>query len=331
MKKFICFMSCICLILCSTACTKEGNKSESATTTSVSSESADNSTNLSAKFKSEDFPLPKYEKNVIYDEKYQVMPTPSSGEKQAFTNDFFYAVLNELENKYVDGLYKLEVVKIYSFEEEKALKGYDPTGIDFSFGIYDCKVLYDYTRNKQMQGQIVTVSLISDNMSLYKGLPSYQIGDYVATALSKPDTGFDYLRSVLYDIEVIEYDGTDVGYVRNIWHEPFFAFDLGLLDGEDSRITTTVNNPAVYYQKVLMTDVAKFCVKDWTENNVFDINASTWIDSLSVTTDQSNIDIDLNSESSPDISSMIDESVSTDKVSPFKKGNFNINSSVKYD
>ena len=37
-----------------------------------------------------------------------------------------------------------------SFEEEKALKGYDPTGIDFSFGIYDCKVLYDYTRNKQM-------------------------------------------------------------------------------------------------------------------------------------------------------------------------------------
>ena len=44
--------------------------------------------------------------------------------------------------------------------------------------------------------------------------------------------------------------------------------------------------------KVLMTDVAKFCVKDWTENNVFDINASTWIDSLSVTTDQSNIDID---------------------------------------
>ena len=98
-----------------------------------------------------------------------------------------------------------------------------------------------YAIRSYYEGQIVTVSLISDNMSLYKGLPSYQIGDYVATALSKPDTGFDYLRSVLYDIEVIEYDGTDVGYVRNIWHEHFFAFDLGLLDGEDSRITTTVN------------------------------------------------------------------------------------------
>jgi len=286
MKKFICFMSCICLILCSTACTKEENKSESATTTSVSSESAANSSNLSAELKSKDFPLPKYDKNVIYDEKYQVLPTPSSGTIEPFTNKTFYVLMDDYACNYIEGLYKLEVVKVYSFEEAKALKGYDPTGIDFLFGFYDCKVLYDYTRDKSMQGQISTIRLRSDNRSFLKGLPSYQIGDYVATALAKPNTGFDFIKSILYDIEVIEYDGTDVGYVRNAWHEPFFAFDLGLLDGEDSRITTTVNNPAVYYQKVLMTDIAKFCVKDWTENNVFDINASTWIDSLPLTQEQ---------------------------------------------
>ncbi len=187
---------------------------------------------------------------------------------------------NEGDSNYVDGFYKLEILKVYDIKEEKTLAGYNPDGIDFSFGFYDCKVLYDYTRNKPMQNQIVTVRLRSDNSNLYERLPSYQVGDKVATALRKPDPGFAYIKAVLYDIEVIEYDDVDVGYVRNSWHDPFNAFDLGLLEGENSRITTCANNPAVYFQKVLMTDVAEFSVKDWTEHGVFDVNAETWIDKL---------------------------------------------------
>jgi len=264
-----------------TACdSKEKDSSQANTTLQAQIQNDDSQGEPIAKLKSEDFPLPEYDKGIIYGENEFVGVNPVTGPIEPFDNSFFYAILNDGDSNYVDGLYKLEILKVYDIKEEETLAGYNPDGIDFSFGFYDCKVLYDYTRNKPMQNQIVTVRLMSDNSNLYERLPSYQVGDKVATALRKPDTGFAYIKAVLYDIEVIEYDGVDVGYVRNAWHDPFNAFDLGLLEGENSRITTCANNPAVYYQKVLMTDVAEFSVKDWTEHGVFDVNAETWIDKL---------------------------------------------------
>jgi len=266
MKKFICFMSCICLILCSTACTKEKTKSESASTTSVSSELPNNGSNLSAELKSEDFPLPKYDKKPIYED-VEIDSSSASGIFGVYEETMSYA--NYKKDFY--NLYKIEITEILNKDDAIKLNGYNNYNLGDKKTFYKAKVTYDYLRNKEMNKEIY-ISHYGNSIIQRESKPPYQVGDVVATYISFTPNSDYYVFSIEFQFDLYQNNSEEIGYYRGYPYDAWKPFELELFDEEKKIITTTVNNPVIYSAKYKMSDIADFLRKDWVERGLITLS-----------------------------------------------------------
>jgi len=266
MKKFVCFMSCICLILCSTACMKEKTKSESTSTTSISSESADNGSNLSAELKSEDFPLPKYDKKPIY-ENVEIDSSTASG---------IFGVYEEtMSNRSLEkdsyNLYKIQINKILKMDETKKIKGYDLYNLENRVTFYKARITYDYLRNKEMDKEIYITHYGNNNIQK-ENKPPYQVGDVVASYIYYNKSSDYYCFAINFQFDLYESNNEQIGYYRWYPYDALKPFELELFDDEKKIVTTTVNNPVIYSAKYKMSDIADFLRKDWVERGLITLS-----------------------------------------------------------
>jgi len=269
MKKFVCFMSCICLILCSTACTKEESKSENSSTTSVSSETADNASNLSAKFKSEDFPLPKYDKEPIYKNVYLSNNPATMGEGP--TTPSFEEELEYIIEEGWTGFFKIEIIDILSTEDAEKLPGYSQDILSKHRTFYKVKIVYDYILDKELNDEII-MSILGTFENQDAGDPIKEIGDTFVSLIDKDYTAKPYIilyTRAFFNFDFYKINNKEIGFSRGVFRSNKITdLDLGLLKNEKNVITTTKNNPVKYKGKYILSDVVKVLKDEYKQRGI---------------------------------------------------------------
>lgn len=176
-----------------------------------------------------------------------------------------YENLQDFINSYSDiSFVGYEITAQYSPEE-----AFEKTGDGIfkrSTTLYQAHIYYDYLHDTPADMTLYLAKAGSPDQQI-KDDPPYAVGQKIISALS----GFDYTSCVAIP-ELVYYvynvNGVDLAYhVRFdkvvLTSDAFADLDMELLDGENSVITTTDNNPVKFTQKSTVEALTRFIRQDW--------------------------------------------------------------------
>ena len=247
----------------STASETTADSSDDVTEASIITESTADSINTGTEY-TEDKALNSsdYILNVNFTPVYEnagFMDVSATGAVTSYEN------LQDFINSYSDiSFVGYEITAQYSPEE-----AFEKTGDGIfkrSTTLYQAHIYYDYLHDTPVDMTLYLAKAGSPDRQI-RDDPPYAVGQKIISALS----GFDYTSCVAIP-ELVYYvynvNGVDLAYhVRFdkivLTSDAFADLDMELLDGENSVITTTDNNPVKFTQKSTVEDLTRFIKQDW--------------------------------------------------------------------
>ncbi len=178
-----------------------------------------------------------------------------------------YEELQEYINAYEDvSFVGYEIISQYSPEEAFAKTGDEI--FKYSTTLYKAHIYYDYLHDTPID---MTIDLAKAGLpdKQFKGDPPYAVGQSIISALS----GYNRTNCVAIP-ELVYYvfnvNGSDIAYhVGNsgviVKDDSLHDLNMSLNENETSLITTTKNNPVIFTQKSLVSELVKFIKQDWTK------------------------------------------------------------------
>lgn len=188
-----------------------------------------------------------------------------------------------------------EIISQYSPEE-----AFEKTGNDIfknSTTLYKAHIYYDYLHDTPID---MTIDLAKAGLpdKQFKGDPPYAVGQRIISALS----GYNRANCVAIP-ELVYYvfnvNGADIAYhVGNsgviVKDDLLHNLDMSLNGNEASLITTTKNNPVIFTQKSLVSELVQFIKQDWTEQGYefFDLKSFDYDSRTIINEDEDEVPID---------------------------------------
>lgn len=166
-----------------------------------------------------------------------------------------------------DSFYLVETVKVLTLDECRELAGWDDNYADRV--MYKVNILKDLISGED-ENRTATIFVSMGNVEWQdRGDPIYAPGDRFTVVLAKPYEGCDFLRtpcSFAFRYDVVEDDSSITLYSRQSELDQLnLAASVSL---EESVITSTTKNPAVYSQKIELTTLVDFLRSDWEQREI---------------------------------------------------------------
>ncbi len=166
-----------------------------------------------------------------------------------------------------DSFYLVETVKVLTLDECRELAGWDDNYADRV--MYKVKVQKDLISGETVD-RVENIFISMGNIEWQnKGDPIYAPGERFTVVLTKPYEGCDFLRTTAafaFRYDAIEENGEIMLYSRGSELD-----ELNMptsVNIEESVITSTTKNPAIYSQKLKLTAFADYLREDWEKRGL---------------------------------------------------------------
>ncbi len=166
-----------------------------------------------------------------------------------------------------DSLYLVETIKALSLDECKALADWD--GMYSMETTYKVRVLKDLISGETVdrtENILISMGCVEWQN---KGDPIYAPGERFTVVLTKPYEGCDFLRTpaaFAFRYDAVEEDGEIMLYSRR---SDLDALNMPTsVNIEESVITSTTKNPAIYSQKLTLTAFADYFREDFKKRGL---------------------------------------------------------------
>lgn len=124
------------------------------------------------------------------------------------------------------------------------------------YTLYSANVDYDYL-NLESCDNVIYVWIKGTDEDQVVGMPCYVKGDdIIASVYLRKDGCITVIDELLYDVYSL--NGVDVAYHRYYSNVNPGNTDMGILDGEETHYTTTLNNPAEYVHKASVKELTRY-------------------------------------------------------------------------
>ncbi len=172
---------------------------------------------------------------------------------------------------------RFSITDVYSADEAYEITGDE----DFlnSKTLYEINVNYDYINGEELD-LTMNMAALGTSENQLAGRPVFEDGDRMLACLTFDNDGYvEMLDELVYTIHRI--NGLDVAYhlTGGEGIDPGYT-NMGMLDIEQSVITSTVNNPARYTHKAAVKELYRYLRRNWTRQE-FEFTDFTEFGSLS--------------------------------------------------
>ncbi len=166
-----------------------------------------------------------------------------------------------------DSLYLVETIKALSLDECRALAGWDDKFADRV--MYKVKVQKDLISGETVD-RVENIFISMGNVAWQnKGDPTYAPGERFTVVLTKPYEGCGFLRTpaaFAFRYDAVEENGEIMLYSRR---SDLDALNMPTsVNIEESVITSTTKNPAIYSQKLTLTAFADYFREDFKKRGL---------------------------------------------------------------
>lgn len=194
----------------------------------------------------------------VYDE-VDFLDTPATGIVTSYED------LLEHISSYKDiSFVEYEIISKFSPEEAVEITG--DNVYERSATLYQAHIYYDYLHDTPVD-MTVYIGKTGTSYQQLDGDPPYVIGQKLISAI----IGFDeaYCSAIPeLNFYVYNVNGVDLAYHIgseniSVQSAAFVNLDMDLIGGENSVMTTTVNNPVKFTQKSTVDDLTRFIKQDW--------------------------------------------------------------------
>jgi hypothetical protein len=224
---------------------------------------------------SADFPLTAVRSNPVHEveEFFEDVLIPPSGPGVATS---YEQLAEQLQWDTPLNFVKYEIIGIYTPEEtSKITKGDINENITT---LYRARLIYDYISQQELDIEI-NIARAGTATWQARGNPMYEIGDVFVSQIMilnehlKGESTWCVARLsyTVHEINGMEfafsvrYDIWQPNNVLKITNSRGQNLDIGVLNSEQSFVTTTRNNPVVYTQKFVLEELTEFIRNDWKE------------------------------------------------------------------
>ena len=271
MKKQIASILTAALILsvlsgCSSGAEGSGANSGSSSTSEKTSTSSSSSFSEETSNSSSEISLT--EQKAFYDDTFQGLNS-NYVMGPSMTYDEVMEMITSQASKehgiYLDSFYLVETIRALSTEESKQLNGWGL--ICEGSTIYEVKILSDLISGEKVnRTEKILVGAGTPELQ-DSGDPAYAPGERFTITLAKPIEGEDFLQTpggymFRYDVAA---NGIEL-YSRKSEIDSLNLPSSTNID--ESVITSTTKNPAVYTQKVELNSLVNYLRSDWQKNKI---------------------------------------------------------------